>query len=300
MSNLPFRIAFWALCCALTLIVVTVVSIPAGSRFASRAGQSTSSEDETQQADPPSEPPAPPGDRRPTRPVQIASLNPRGSLGIDASNSPPLAKAQPACTDVCIAAAIPEGNERSILVPIPAIDPHFPTTTDEPEGKTDSRNSTTELAGGLSAPVSSALDEDPTREWLQSEVEQLRREVDRLQLARNDGPEADPHQDRFRLAVDPESSYTASEDLPEGVLLSAAETVGRFNFRFRSASLPDLLQLLGSYAGWNVMVDPRLRGECTGEFANEEPGQVLVLLVKSHGCTITRRGNTLLIGHRVD
>jgi len=84
-----------------------------------------------------------------------------------------------------------------------------------------------------------------------------------------------------------------STDLSMSII--ASEDPQRWNFRFHDSPLPSVFKVLAEYQGYTVILDQELAGRYSGEFVNAEPAQVFAILVKTHNCRVSRRGNVLLL-----
>lgn len=295
MPNLPFRIAFWALCFALGLTVVTTVAQSEPVRLVLRWGGTTvPNESRTDSARPLRRPIVAGSSSNDAlrAPLRVASTDERTGLGIGVPNEPLHEQPQPPPAVEVPREAAFNDNALNIPVPDPVLEmPPLPPERELPPPAVEAGADRIANTEEQDRPAADVPYEQIAR--LQSEVDHLRDELVDLRLARNPFLSRPTEADWDATTVD-----SASPALPRGVTIEPSDRTGRFTFRFQSASLPDVLHLLGRYAGWSVIVAPDLTGEFTGEFLDEDPGQAFVLVVKSRHCSVTRRGHALLIDRK--
>jgi hypothetical protein len=191
-------------------------------------------------------------------PVRVASADPSATLGL-----PPVASPLPAAPALTPASApVPENAALSIPVPDPVVRQPAPM----PELLVPAAQPDPPVAAKSAAPVKPA---EPV------EIQPL-------------APAAETSEQQALKA------YLHSQ----GIEIETGERPGRWNFRFEESPLPLALRALGSQAGWTVVVAPEVAGVYSGRFENSDPAQAFAVIVKMHNCSVSRRGNMLLVGLR--
>lgn len=145
-----------------------------------------------------------------------------------------------------------------------------------------------------------ALSEQRQQDWLTGEISHLREQMSTVRMAQR--PESPRPGSRSEPVPASVVSDDPDRDSSPGVTVLAGEESGRWTFRFQAVPVPDVLRLLGDYAGWDVVVAPELEqqegGGFTGTFRNADPQQAFVLVLKAHHFSMTHRGAAVLIGRR--
>lgn len=84
----------------------------------------------------------------------------------------------------------------------------------------------------------------------------------------------------------------------ESISITTGSQSKRWNFRFNNSQLENVFKVLGRYQGYTVVIDEELRGSYTGQFLDADPAQAFAVIVKSHDCSVSRRGNILMLSRR--
>ena len=76
---------------------------------------------------------------------------------------------------------------------------------------------------------------------------------------------------------------------------AAASSPNSMNMEFRDADLPAVLRAICQGAGLDFVLEPKVQGKVTAKLRNTSWQSALDIVLKSHGLSATRQGNTLLI-----
>jgi hypothetical protein len=338
MPNVPFRIAFWALCFALSLTILTgVLADPHQVRLAMRSVPQPPDTSpvllaETAAPEPPEtavalqEPSA-----EAAFPGALEPSPSRSGEAVPSVSPEPPAEEPVAAPPIRIASTDPDrplGVELHIPVPHPTND--LNEKVDGEAGTVESLSERLAEETGASPAADAddevrqirqdlmrwqlaearqelreiqALAERRRQDWLTDEIGRLREEISSVRMAQRleSADEATRASGREPVPA-PGVPSDRDRELPAGVTVLEGAQADRWTFHFRSVPVPDVLRVLGDYASWDVVVSPEVeqRDEdlFTGTFRDSDPKQAFLLVLKAHHCTMTHRGQGVLVGRR--
>lgn len=329
MFNAPFRIAFWTLCCAVTLSLAAAFSNPQANHFVRQLrgasdhdsplvavelgeiGPWPARHDSLAEGRTDGETDRRRGDRSLAQavPIRTASADPAASLGIVQLEAPQAIQegahpslAQSTFTDSAMAepavisrpVPTPEGYAERVGPPSPA----FPER-ELGRLRTDlTEVQMTRLERELAELRSS--EREKFQQLAQDELTSISRQIQRYRESVGIG---DPP---IRLAARPDAAApppvggSVQNGAPAGdrILIQPSRSKGGWNIEFRQAELRDVLVSLGRQIGWRIVVDQKVRGTVSSEFRDADPEQVFAITLKARHLRVDRRGDYLLISNR--
>ncbi len=280
MPNIPFRVAFWALCVAFAMLVTLSVINPSNMRANAYAQRSKPVAipdwKSVEQAPEPTlfaeaEPTLAPEYASST--MQVAKLEP----------DPEPTLAQP---EVPIMVTSAHGDFRRDVGGLYPVEEDRKTVM-VPEPHDLEMNSFADIAPPVPNEVVAAptipeyATDEPTGVLLQ-QMASIQSDLASLKAVALNTPGLST------LTVEDERNFFISE----------SDQKGRWTFEFQETELRDALRALGEQIGWTVVVASGVEGTVNSEFIDVDPEQAFAVLVKSNHCSVSRRGDYILIDQR--